>query len=160
MVSRVTSEKLLNAFPLEPCVLSTQETVVVTRQMKLSTLVQAAWRYNLPFLKSRKVQTHTQNTRINIIVSVLQYLYDAVHVLLSRVAPSHIPSSQRPLGNEERIHPTNKHRVNGNNSAKVQTQYKRKGKPQSCEGSSEFPCSFYANSVTLSTCLSLSRTER
>ena len=59
VVSRVTSEKLLKAFPHEPCVMSTQEAVVVTLQVKLSTLVHAAWGYNLPFLISQKLQTHT-----------------------------------------------------------------------------------------------------
>ena len=77
VVSRVTCEKVLKAFSLEPRVVSTQEAVVVTLQVKLSMLVQAAWRYDLPFPISRKLQTHrhththththTRNTAINII---------------------------------------------------------------------------------------------
>ena len=51
--------KILETFSLEPCVVSTQEAVVVTHQMKLSTLVRAAWRYDIPFQKSFKLQTHT-----------------------------------------------------------------------------------------------------
>ena len=47
----------------------TEEAVIVTRQVKLSTLVQAAYRYDLPFVISRKLQTHghTQIKPINII---------------------------------------------------------------------------------------------
>ena len=47
--------------------MSTKETVVVSRQVKPSTFVPAAWRYHLPFLIYRKLQTHIQNTPINII---------------------------------------------------------------------------------------------
>ena len=39
VVSRLTCEKVLKAFSLKPCVVWTQEAVVVTRKMKLSTLV-------------------------------------------------------------------------------------------------------------------------
>ena len=73
MVLQVSSENLLKAFSLKLCIVSTQEEVVVTRQVKLSMLVQAAWCYDLQFLISRKLQarthsqTHTQNTPINII---------------------------------------------------------------------------------------------
>ena len=41
VVSHVTSEKVLKAFSLEPFFVPTQEAVVVTHQVKLSTLVQA-----------------------------------------------------------------------------------------------------------------------
>ena len=64
VVWRVASKKVLKAFSLEPCVVSTQEAVVVTRQVKLSTLVQAASRYDLPFLISQKLQTHTHGVRL------------------------------------------------------------------------------------------------
>ena len=55
VVSRVTSEKVLN----KPCVVLTQKPVDATRQEKLSTLVKAAWHYNVLFLRSRKLQTNT-----------------------------------------------------------------------------------------------------
>ena len=72
MVSRVTCEKVLKAFSLEPRVMSTQKPVIATRQEKLFTLVKAAWRYDIPFPRSRGItntqtDTHTQNTAINII---------------------------------------------------------------------------------------------
>ena len=50
-------QKSSEGFLFEPCIDSTQEAVAVTLQVKLSTLVQAAWHYNLPFLISRKLQT-------------------------------------------------------------------------------------------------------
>ena len=52
VVSRVTSEKVLKAFLLEPRVVSTREVVVATRQAKLSMFVLAAWRYDLLFPRS------------------------------------------------------------------------------------------------------------
>ena len=58
VVSRVTSEKVQKAFLLEPRVVSTREAVVATRQAKLSTSVKAAWRYDLSFPRSWKLQTH------------------------------------------------------------------------------------------------------
>ena len=58
MVSRVTCEKVLKAFSLEPCIVSTQEAGNVTCQVKLSTLVQAVYRYDLPFLIYQKLQAH------------------------------------------------------------------------------------------------------
>ena len=73
VVSRVTREKVLKAFSPEPHVVSTQKPVVATRQEKLSMLVKAAYRYDVAFLRSRKLQTHrqtdthAQNTAINII---------------------------------------------------------------------------------------------
>ena len=75
VVSRVTCEKVLKAFSLEPRVVSTQKPVVATRQEKLFTLVKAAWRYDVPLPRSQKLQTHgqtdththTRNTAINII---------------------------------------------------------------------------------------------
>ena len=67
VVSRVTSGKVLKDFFLEGRVLSIQDAVSVTRQTKLSTLVKAAWRYDVPFPRTQILQTHTQNTSIIII---------------------------------------------------------------------------------------------
>ena len=60
VVLRVSSEKLLKAFSLEPRVVSSQKPVVATRQEKLFTLVKVVWRYDIPFPISRKIQTHRQ----------------------------------------------------------------------------------------------------
>ena len=71
VVSGVTWEKVLKAFSLEPRVLPTGEPVDTTRQAKLSKLVKAAFRYDIPLLRSQELQTHgqtdthTQNTAIN-----------------------------------------------------------------------------------------------
>ena len=54
VVSRVASEKVLKAFSLEACVGSTQDTVGVPRQAKLSTLVKAVRRYDIPFPRTQK----------------------------------------------------------------------------------------------------------
>ena len=59
VVSRVTNEKVLKAFFLERRVLSTRDEVGTTRQRKFSTLVKAAWRYDVPFPRTQKLQTHT-----------------------------------------------------------------------------------------------------
>ena len=67
VVSCVTNEKVLKAKLLNPRVVPTREAVVATHQVKLSMLVKAAWHYDLPFPRSWKSQTHTQNTTINII---------------------------------------------------------------------------------------------
>ena len=58
VISRVNGEKVLKAFLLEPRVVSTREAAGATRQAKLSMLVKAAWRYDLPFPRSWKLQTH------------------------------------------------------------------------------------------------------
>ena len=60
VVSRVTCEKVLNAFSLEPHILPNGEPVDTTRQAKLSKLVKAACRYDVPFLRSQMLQTHGQ----------------------------------------------------------------------------------------------------
>ena len=66
VVSRVTCEKVLKAFSLELCVVSTQEAVVVTRQVKLSTLVEAAYVALQPPVPHILEITDTQNTAITI----------------------------------------------------------------------------------------------
>ena len=48
------------AFPLEPHTISTQEAVGATHQVKLSTLVEEAWCYNILFPRSQMLQTDRQ----------------------------------------------------------------------------------------------------
>ena len=60
VVSHITSEKVLKAFFLEGRVLSTRNAVDATRQTKLSTLLKAAWRYDVPFPRTHADITHTQ----------------------------------------------------------------------------------------------------
>ena len=57
--SRVTCRKVLKAFSLEPHVSPTGEPVDTTLQAKLSKLVKAACRYDIPLPRSQKLQTHT-----------------------------------------------------------------------------------------------------
>ena len=52
--------KCLKAFSLKMRVVSTETALAATRQMKLSTLVKAACRYDMPFLRSLKLQIHTE----------------------------------------------------------------------------------------------------
>ena len=59
VVSQVANEKVIKAFSIKSCMLSTRDAVSATRQAKLSTLVKAAWRYNVPFLRTQKLHTHT-----------------------------------------------------------------------------------------------------
>ena len=63
----VTSEKVLKPFPLEPCVVSTQEAAVVTHQVKLFVVGASseALRPPVPHI-SEITNTHRQITRINI----------------------------------------------------------------------------------------------
>ena len=49
VVSLVTCEKVLKAFLLKPGVLSIQEVVDATRQVKLFTMVWEEWHYDIPF---------------------------------------------------------------------------------------------------------------
>ena len=80
VVSRVTSEKVLKAFSLKGRVLSTRDAVGATLQTKLSTFVKAACRYDVPFPRTQKLQTHThahthkRNTYI-IIIDIYIYIY-------------------------------------------------------------------------------------
>ena len=57
MVSRITFEKVLMTSS-EPSVVSTKKPVVATRQEKLSTLVKAAYCYDVEF----HTDTHTENS--------------------------------------------------------------------------------------------------
>ena len=55
VVSRVTCGQVLKAFSLKPRILPTGELVDTTRQAKLSRLVKAACRYDVPLPRSQKL---------------------------------------------------------------------------------------------------------
>ena len=90
-VSRVTGEKVLKAFLLEPRVVSTGEAVVVTRLAPGEALHVGesgmALRPPVPAEleitnKHTDTQTHTQNTAINIIDPVTQLTTCAPHNIM------------------------------------------------------------------------------
>ena len=60
VVSLVTCENVLQPFFLEPPFIASPEAVSAAYQVKLSTLVKAAWHYNILFPRSQKLQTHRQ----------------------------------------------------------------------------------------------------
>ena len=72
VVSHVTCGKVQKVFSLQPHFVSTREAASATCQAKLSVLVKEAWRYEVPFPRTLKLQTdrqtHTQNTHINIMI--------------------------------------------------------------------------------------------
>ena len=62
VVSCFTFEKVLKAFSIEPCFISTREAVGATCKVKLFMGMKKAWRYNVLFQRSQKSQadTHTK----------------------------------------------------------------------------------------------------